>query len=115
MNTSCDKLRDPNIFMESMTREWVRLSVTHVGSLSGLFLSSCRHLLENSQQQCYIQLATQYKLSCVQALREAISSETPSLISDSAVAIGILLAYDEVRIGGRILLLIMVLTNSYNI
>jgi len=81
-----------------MTRDWVRLTVTDIGSLSGVFLAACRHLLANheQQQQYYKQLAIHYKVLCVRTLREAISLETSSLISDSTVAINILLAYDEV-------------------
>jgi hypothetical protein len=97
MDQHCNKLRDSERYLNLMTKEWVRLTLTNVGSLSGIFLAACRHLLENQQQQYYTQLAIQYKLYCIQALREAISFETPSLISDSTVAVGILLAYDEVR------------------
>lgn len=100
MNITCNRLRDPETYLDLMTREWVRLTLTHVGSLNGVFLASCRHLLQCQQpyqQPYYTQLATRYKLLCVQALREAISSETSSLISDSTVSINILLAYDEVR------------------
>lgn len=100
MNINCNKLRDPSLYIDLMTREWVRLTLTNFGSLNGVFLAACRHLLQTQpqyRQQYYIQLAIQYKLSSVRALREAILFETSSLISDSTVAIGILLAYDEVR------------------
>lgn len=82
-----------------MTKEWVRLTLTSVGSLSGIFLAACRHLFKNQpqQQKYYMQLTIEYKLYCVRALRQAIASEISSLISDSSVAIVILLAYDEVR------------------
>lgn len=82
-----------------MKREWVRLTVTNTGSLDGIFLAACRHLLktqEEQQQQYFKQLALQYKVSCLESLREAISIDPSSLINDSAVAVGILLAYDEV-------------------
>ncbi len=105
MNIHCNKLRDSKRYMDLMTREWVRLTVTNVGSLSGVFLASCRHLLESQQQyqqQYYMQLASHYKLSCVQAVREAIFSEISSLFSDSTFAIVILLAYDEVRRIGKV-------------
>ena len=99
MNIHCNKFHERR-FVDLMTREWVRLTLTNVGSLSGVFLSACRHLLETQQeyqQQYFTQLAIQYKLSCVRALREAMLCETSSLISDSSVAINIMLAYDEVR------------------
>jgi hypothetical protein len=98
MDKNCNKLNDPAKYLELLSTEWVRLTLTNVGSLNGMFLASCRHLLENQQQsQNYRQLAIQYKLYCVQALREAITFQMSSLISDSTVAMGILLAYDEVR------------------
>jgi len=103
MDQHCNKLRDSERYLDLMTKEWVRLTLTNVGTLNGIFLAACRHLLENQQQQqqqqYYTQLAIQYKLYCVQALREAISSEISSLISDSTIAIGMLLAYDELRLG----------------
>ncbi|OBT67372.1 hypothetical protein VE03_03055 [Pseudogymnoascus sp. 23342-1-I1] len=69
------------------------------GKYSGIFLAACRHLVEQQQQHKYLQLATQYKLYCIQALQNAISSEVSSLISDGTVGIGILMAYDELRLG----------------
>jgi hypothetical protein len=100
MNINCNKLRDPMRYLDLMTREWVRLTLTNAGSLNGVFLAACRHLLKSQQQyqqQYYMQLAIQYKLSCVRDLREAIFFEMSSLISDPTIAIGLLLAYDEVR------------------
>ena len=102
MDQHCNKLVNSERDLDLMTKEWVRVTLTNVGSLNGIFLAACRHLLDlenqQQQQQYYTKLAIQYKLCCVQALREAISFEISSLISDSTVAIGILLAYDEVRI-----------------
>jgi hypothetical protein len=98
MNRNCNKLRDAKTYIDLMKKEWVRLTLTNVGSLSGIFLAACRHLSKTEQlQQYYTQLAIRYKLCCMQALRTTISFEMLSLISDVTVAIGILLAYDEVR------------------
>jgi len=97
MDQHCNKLVNSERYLDLMTKEWVRLTLTNVGSLNGIFLAACRHL-QQQQQQYYTKLAIQYKLCCMQALREAISFEISSLISNSTVAIGILLAYDEVRI-----------------
>jgi hypothetical protein len=96
MNITCNKLRDSKRYMDLMTGEWVRLTLTSVGSLNGVFLAASRHLLLQCKQQDYLQLATRYKLLIVQGLREAISIEASSLISDSTITMGILLAYDEV-------------------
>lgn len=98
MNIHCNKLVDPTRYVNLMTREWVRLALINAGSLDGIFLSSCRHLMRNPQPQHYMQLALQYKLSCVQALRESLVAEVASLISDSTITIGVILCYDEVRI-----------------
>lgn len=102
MNITCNKLKDPKTYLDLMTKEWVRLTLTNVGSLNGIFLAACRHLLQFQQQhqhEYYLQLATHYKLLCLQALREAIFSEKSSMISDSTVTVGILLAYDELQLG----------------
>jgi hypothetical protein len=97
MDLKCNKLVDSGKYVNLMTGEWVRLALTNVGTQSGVFLAACRHLVEQQQQHKYSQLATQYKLYCIQALQNAISSEVSSMISDGTVGIGLLMAYDEVR------------------
>jgi hypothetical protein len=97
MDLNCNKLVDSGKYVNLMTGEWVRLTLTNVGTQSGIFLAACRHLVEQQKQQKYLQLATQYKLYCIQALQKAISSEISSMISDVTVGIGLLMAYDEVR------------------
>lgn len=101
MNINCNKLRNASRYVELMTREWVRLALTNTGSLNGLFLAACRHLLMHRQEQRFVQLSIQYKLFCVQALRKTIHVETPAIISDSTIALGLFLAFDEVRITMR--------------
>jgi hypothetical protein len=118
MNITCNKLRDPKTYLDLMTGEWVRLALTNVGSLNGLFLAACRHLAQYQQQyqpQYYMQLSIRYKLLCVQTLREAICFEKSSLISDSTVALGILLACDEVRRTRKNLSLIRLLMDFLNL
>ncbi|KAH8588157.1 hypothetical protein B0O99DRAFT_677626 [Bisporella sp. PMI_857] len=99
MSNNCNELRNSAKFRDLMTREWAPLTLANIGSLSGAFLSACRHLLKYQQQEqqreYYVHLASQYKLASVRALREAISFEASSLISDSTVSIVMLLAYDE--------------------
>ncbi len=100
MDQHCNGQNGFERYVDLMKTEWVRLTLTNIGSLDGVFLAACRHLLQNQQQQqYYTQLAVQYKLHCVQALREAISFESSSLISDSTVAINVLLAFDDVSAG----------------
>jgi hypothetical protein len=98
MNVHCNKLVEPTRYVNLMTSEWVRLALIDGGSLDGIFLAACRHLMRNRQPQHYTQLALQYKLSCVQALRKSLLAEATSLISDSTISIGVFLCYDEVRI-----------------
>ncbi|RDW57272.1 hypothetical protein BP5796_12722 [Coleophoma crateriformis] len=106
MNTACNKLREPERYVDLMTTEWVWITLTNVGALNGVFLAACRHLSSKplQQQLYYQQLAFQYKVSCVRSLRKAISAEASSLISDSTVALGILLAYDEAQVGDHLTL-----------
>ncbi|KFY51226.1 hypothetical protein V496_08885 [Pseudogymnoascus sp. VKM F-4515 (FW-2607)] len=99
MDEKCNKLVDSQKYVNLMTGEWVRLTLTNVGTQCGIFLAACRHLVEQQQQLKYLQLATQYKLYCIRALQNAISSEVSSLISDGTVGIGILMAYDELWLG----------------
>jgi len=97
MDKNCNKFNDPARYLDLLSKEWVHLTLTDIGSLNGMFLASCRHLLGTQQRfQNYKELAIQYKLYSVQALREAIAAHTSSRISDSTLAIAILLAYDEV-------------------
>lgn len=85
-------------YLERMAKEWVRLALSDLGFLNGIFLAACRHLSENHrQQQFFKQLAIQYKLACVQALNNAISVETSS-VSDPTVAKVLVLAWDEVGV-----------------
>lgn len=108
MNINCNRLRDPSRYVDLMTREWVRLTLTNIGSLTGVLLAACRHLLMHSELAHFTQLAIQYKLSCVQTLRKTIQVETPLMISDSTIALGVLLAFDEVRACRRRRLLVQV-------
>lgn len=99
MNITCNRLRDPLRYVDLMSREWVRLTLTNVGALNGIFLAACRHLLRyrHESKGDYVKLATQYKVLCMQALREAVVVEGGALISDGTVATNVLLTFDEVR------------------
>ncbi|BCS25200.1 uncharacterized protein APUU_41644A [Aspergillus puulaauensis] len=86
---------DPH-FYRRMMGIWVPLALSEAGLLDILLLAASRHLNEcdQSQQEHFALLAFQYKASIVQALREAISVETP-YFTDSTVIKAIMLAYDE--------------------
>ena len=97
LSARCNKLGDVKENVNFMTKDWLRLNLTSAGSLSGVFLASCRDLVESKQRpQYYTSLSMQYKSHCFRALHEAISSERSSQIRDSTVAIAMLLAFDEV-------------------
>lgn len=103
MNQHCNKLRDEKRYEELMRTEWVRLTLISTGTLNGIFLAACRHLIKilPQQQQIYTKLAIEYKLHCVRALRQAIADDSLKMISDSSFANVILLAYDEVSLRSR--------------
>lgn len=86
-----------------MAKEWVRLALGNAGFLNGIFLSSSRHLSkicqQLQQQQQFTNLAIRYKLVCVRALSDAISSGAKTMtFSDSVVAETMVLAFDEVSV-----------------
>jgi hypothetical protein len=89
-------------YVDRMTRAWVPLALTDAGLLASLFLTACRHLSgsypqqqQEQQQQRFTKLSMQYKLDCLQSLREAISVKTS--FDDATVAKTVMMAYDEVR------------------
>ncbi|KAJ5570232.1 uncharacterized protein N7459_009662 [Penicillium hispanicum] len=94
-------------FSQRMNSVWVPFALTESRLLDIMFLGACRHLAasyqEPHQHQFFTRLACQYKLKSLQALRDTISAEMPSL-SDSTVAMAIMLAYDELFVRDTIML-----------
>ncbi|KAK4062015.1 transcriptional regulator family: Fungal Specific TF [Trichoderma aggressivum f. europaeum] len=103
----CARFRYPGSpFMDSMIEEWIRLSLSDVGFLSGILLIASRYLsifhqpYHPLQNQLYTEQATRYKLVCLQTLNEAISFNTgQGPFSDSVVAETMVLALDEISLG----------------
>lgn len=102
-SVSCNRLLNPERYCQLMRAELVRLLVTRDHSLDSLFLIACRHLTETNSERPeekgrYMQLALQYKVSCLKSLNKSISSEieNASIISDSTFATAMMLASDEV-------------------
>lgn len=88
-----------------MIEEWIRLSLSDIGFLSGILLIASRYLsifhqpYHPHQNQMYTEQATRYKLVCFQTLNEAISSNTGQApFTDSIIAETMVLALDDVRI-----------------
>ncbi|EXJ92419.1 hypothetical protein A1O3_00970 [Capronia epimyces CBS 606.96] len=88
---------DISIYQDSMTKRWVPFALREGGLLDAVFLLACRHMYlshhNSQQQQQFVQLACQYKLSCTKSLRDAISNEV--VFSDATVGTTLMLAYDE--------------------
>ncbi|OKL57223.1 hypothetical protein UA08_07383 [Talaromyces atroroseus] len=101
---NCHMLWHGGEYCEVMNKSWTPLAVSRKDSLDSLFLNACRYLSLCSEQQperrhYYMQLATRYKLSCMRALNEAISSEISALITDTTVATVVMLGFDEILLG----------------
>jgi hypothetical protein len=73
------------------------MAVSYVGLLSYVLQFSCSHLGEGYQCIEYAALATQYKILCISAIKEAIGAQDCSA-RDPVVATIISLTLDEVRI-----------------
>lgn len=71
--------------------------MSYVGLLSYALQFSCSHLGEIYYCLEYAALATQYKILCISAIKEAIGARDCS-VRDPVVATIISLALDEVRI-----------------
>ncbi|UKZ48089.1 hypothetical protein TrVGV298_002325 [Trichoderma virens] len=93
-------------FVDSMIDEWIRLGLSDLGFLSGIFLTASRYLSVFHQphqphhHQLFTEHATQYKLVCLKTLNEAISSSTlQGPFSDPVIAETMILALDEISLG----------------
>ncbi|KAL7928210.1 hypothetical protein V8C35DRAFT_318676, partial [Trichoderma chlorosporum] len=103
----CSGFRVPGSgFDDSMIGEWIRLSLSDVGFLNGIFLTASRYLsifhqpYQPNQHRLLTKHATQYKLVCLRTLNEAISSSTGKWsFSDSIIAETMVLAMDEISLG----------------
>lgn len=83
--------------------DWVKLALTSEGFLSGLLLTSSRHLSycyrhNSSKQHAFSQLAIRHKLTCIQNISGRITIVGDNTtFSDSIVAQVTVLAFDEVN------------------
>ncbi|KAK4447828.1 hypothetical protein QBC34DRAFT_486082 [Podospora aff. communis PSN243] len=85
-----------------MVADWVPFALADVGLLSGMFLAACRDLSlsDHPRKGVFYTMALQYKLSCLRALKSAISAD-PSAPDDAAVAKVIALVADEIALGNK--------------
>jgi hypothetical protein len=93
MNTRCALLADPLDYQDQLRRDWVGLALADAGLLNGILLATCRHLETCYKSTQYAKLATQYKMACLRALREAVSHNAAQ---DGTIASAMALAFDEV-------------------
>ncbi|KAK3387826.1 hypothetical protein B0H63DRAFT_521847 [Podospora didyma] len=111
LNAQCPVLSNPRNARVQMDHDWVRrLALVDTGSISGIFLAACRHLSTNGCVQHHdhvVHMATEYKLTCIRSLNEAISTESSRrrdgqeglVISDATITKVLLLAMDEIALG----------------
>jgi hypothetical protein len=90
----------------TIVRGWVQPALADLGFLSGVLLSSCRHLFylyhEEPPSEHAARITDTYKLTSVRGLREAIQLETAAssfrkVYSTMTIAKALALAVDEVR------------------
>ena len=98
LSVYCHVLKGSTNNRERLTEELVPLALTDAGAVYGLLLSACRHVaLRLEQNQRFLTLGIAYKLACLRALNEAISTDGAAP-TDLTVVKALLLAYDEVSL-----------------
>ncbi|KAH8649859.1 hypothetical protein BX600DRAFT_473704 [Xylariales sp. PMI_506] len=97
MGFHCNRNRGSICHMRPMMISFIQLAVGDASLLNGLFLSASRHLSQHHQdRQFFEQLATQFKVACVQNVSSDISARTSSVIREGTIANVLMLAWDEV-------------------
>lgn len=96
-DSECVILRDTSFHHHQLRMNWIQMAVSYVGLLSYALQFSCGHLGEVYHCIDYATLATQYKILCISAIKEAIGAQDCSA-RNPVVATIISLALDEVSI-----------------
>lgn len=105
MKAQCRGLKARGVlYADAMTQDWVRLALNSPECLNSLFLNAARHLSVSHQhapqQRRFAHLADSYKLLCVRAVSDAITTSGAAggrrAFSDTVLAETLALAYDEV-------------------
>lgn len=78
-----------------MLRELIPLALSNPGLLSAVLLAACRSLFKQDQNNYYVELATFYKLVCLQSMSQRLALENRQ-VGDPEIAQAALLAADEV-------------------
>lgn len=102
-NSCCDLFNLREAYRQGLLKEWIPLSFTDSGMMSGLLLTACRSLhdlYQNGPFQAapYLQLALKYKLALMRSISSDISKqgEQGASIAELTIAKTIMLAGDEV-------------------
>ncbi|ROV92987.1 hypothetical protein VMCG_09004 [Cytospora schulzeri] len=92
---------DISYYRHGMIVHWVRLCLTDVGLLQGIFLASCRNLAKihrNSanpaEADMYEQRALQYRGECLRSMHESMSRDGKA-VTDYTVGKALFLAFNE--------------------
>lgn len=96
-DSECVVLKDTSFHHHQLRIGWIQMAISYVGLLNCALQFSCDHLGEIYHCVEYAALATQYKILCIRAIKEAIGSQDCSA-RDPVVATIISLTLDEVRI-----------------
>lgn len=94
----CGLFDYPGDHKTQLLREWVGLAVTDDAfMIAAVLLSTCRYiLLVQPDNPTFVQLALQYKQTCLHILRQEIHDASSSTVNIMTVAKAIALAVDEV-------------------
>ncbi|KAK3353823.1 hypothetical protein B0T25DRAFT_545432 [Lasiosphaeria hispida] len=95
----CGLFDHPGDHKTQLLREWVGLAITdEVFMIAAILLSTCRYILQAQPGNLIIlQLALQYKQTCLQTLQQEMNTSAP--VSIMTVAKALALALDEVTVG----------------
>ncbi|KAK6444619.1 hypothetical protein FP744_10000867 [Trichoderma asperellum] len=97
-DSECVVLKDTSFHHHQLRIRWIQMAISYVGLLNCALQFSCSHLGEIYRSVEYTALATQYKILCICAIKEAIGGQDCSK-RDPVIATVISLALDELRAG----------------
>ncbi|UKZ66124.1 uncharacterized protein TrAtP1_007305 [Trichoderma atroviride] len=97
-DSQCVILRDTSFHHHQLRTSWIQMAISYVGLLHYALQFSCNNIGESHHFVQYAALATQYKILCISAIKEAVGARDCS-VRGPVVATIISLALDELRTG----------------
>lgn len=76
---------------------WIPFALSDIGLIAALFLQSCNSLAAFNPGQGYVDMATEYRLQCIQSTNAALSTHRATQLSDATIAKVMVMAFDEVN------------------